>query len=718
MAFKIFSAIRARFFSQVSDTALEVGVNDEAQARLKLDAGGRLTWGPGNVAGDTNLYRETDNVLKTDDAFKSASLYVNGVQVDPTGATLDNILVFDGSKFGSASVLPEATLPPIDLDLLSDVAITSVHDGQILEFDGSNWVNTVQPSGEPMGIEDRVASTISFNNATRTFTITPSDASFVVWCKGKRFVKTEPESVTIGASTGTHFIFYDSAGVLSSDLFFFDLENQTPVSYVYWNSSTGRAEFFADERHGVTLDWQTHEYLHRTRGAALAAGFNANNFVLDGNGSLDSHAQIGLTGGTFFDEDLEVNVVHSATPTVNTWEQILEGVAKIPVFYLSGTSWIKDTATNFPLKMGSVFPVYNLNTSGSWSTPDLVNNKFGTVWLAATNNLNEPVIAILGQNGSDNKSAAEALQWSDLVLPDFPILEFRPLYKIIFQVNATYTNSVKAAIRGVLDIRRQQGSVPGIPAQPVVHHGSLTGLVEDDHPQYLTSGRHNSLDHSGVMDSVVLTEISDVAISDPVSGEVLQWDGGGWVNAEVVLGTQTTGDYVQSIVGGTGVTVYGGSGESANASVSIGQDVGTGASVQFVKVDTSFLVVDSIEIDPSGAVEGNALVFDGSKFAPGAGGGGGATVTVSATAPESPDEGDLWFDSTNASTFVFYDSFWVEIGASGSLEPVLAVNDLTDVSAGVPNDGDVLMFNSSTGLWESGQPSKGVSLGLAIALGG
>jgi hypothetical protein len=668
MAFKIFSAIRARFFSQVSDTALEVGVNDEAQARLKLDAGGRLTWGPGNVAGDTNLYRETDNVLKTDDAFKSASLHVNGVQIDPTGAAGSDILVFDGSKFGSASVLPFGALPDIPFEYLLDVELTGPENGQILEFNGTSWVNTVQPSGEPMGIETRLDSTISFNNATRTFSIQPADTSFVVWCKGKRYVKSVLETVTISNTTGTHFIFYNSSGVLSTHLSFFDLENETPVAYVYWNASTSRAEFFADERHGVTLDWQTHEYLHRTRGASLASGFDANNFVINGNGSLDSHAKIGLTGGTFFDEDLQVDVVHSATPTEGTWEQQLEGVARIPIFYLSGSSWIKDTATEFPLKTGSVLPVYNLNTAGVWSTPDIVDNKFGTVWLAATNNLNEPVIAILGQQGSDNQGAAEALQWSDLILPDFPILEFRPLYKIIFQVNTTYTNSVKAAIRAVTDIRRMAGGVPGIPAQPVGDHGSLTGLVDDDHPQYLTSDRHNVLDHSVAMGTVVLNDISNVSASAPSSGQVLQWNGSAWVSAEVALGTQTTGDYVQSIVGGTGVEVFGGSGESSAASVSIGQDVGTGASVQFAGVTTSALVVDSVEIDPSGAATGNALVYDGVKFAPGAGGGGGASIEVSATPPSSPDAGDLWFDSSSGATYIYYDSYWVEIGVGGSTE--------------------------------------------------
>jgi hypothetical protein len=48
---------------------------------------------------------------------------------------------------------------------------------------------------------------------------------------------------------------------------------------------------------------------------------------------------------------------------------------------------------------------------------------------------------------------------------------------------------------------------------------------------------------------------------------------------------------------------------------------------------------------------------------------GSGSVTVSDTAPASPDNGSVWFESDTAKTFVYYDdgssSQWVEIGASG-----------------------------------------------------
>jgi hypothetical protein len=56
--------------------------------------------------------------------------------------------------------------------------------------------------------------------------------------------------------------------------------------------------------------------------------------------------------------------------------------------------------------------------------------------------------------------------------------------------------------------------------------------------------------------------------------------------------------------------------------------------------------------------------YNGTAWAASGGGGGGgsSSITVSDTAPTSPGEGDLWFKSDVAQTFVYFDSYWIEIG--------------------------------------------------------
>jgi hypothetical protein len=44
-----------------------------------------------------------------------------------------------------------------------------------------------------------------------------------------------------------------------------------------------------------------------------------------------------------------------------------------------------------------------------------------------------------------------------------------------------------------------------------------------------------------------------------------------------------------------------------------------------------------------------------------------AGVTVSETAPSSPTTGDQWFNSGTGRSYVYYDSFWVEVGVAGGV---------------------------------------------------
>lgn len=67
-------------------------------------------------------------------------------------------------------------------------------------------------------------------------------------------------------------------------------------------------------------------------------------------------------------------------------------------------------------------------------------------------------------------------------------------------------------------------------------------------------------------------------------------------------------------------------------------------------------------------------------------------LTNSDTAPSSPRVNDMWYDTTNGRTYVYYDSFWVEMG-SGSGEILL--DNVSDVNAGSPAAGDVLAYNGT-----------------------
>mgnify|MGYP000073327941 CR=1 FL=1 len=99
MAQKFVTPITIKQLSSAGSDGLTIYVDADSYARLQIQGGGRLVWGDGSSAGDVNLYRDEANVLKTDDTFKVPVLFIDGIEVDTSGATSGQVLRFDGAKF-------------------------------------------------------------------------------------------------------------------------------------------------------------------------------------------------------------------------------------------------------------------------------------------------------------------------------------------------------------------------------------------------------------------------------------------------------------------------------------------------------------------------------------------------------------------------------------------------------------------------------------------
>lgn len=447
-----------------------------------------------------------------------------------------------------------------ELGDLQDVYVEDAKKDQVLIYDGDSWVaryveqhygggggltqseidvlQGIKETGEPMGFADRTDSTISFDDSSRIITIAPVDENFVVWVKGKRFVIEEPASIQIPDITGLYFIFFDVNGDIGYQTDYFYWDSEAPAAYIYWDADLNTAPYVADERHGIVLDWQTHEYLHRTRGASFANGFSILNFVIDGDNTLDSSAQFDLNGGTFFDEDLQIDITHSETPNPALFQQDLQGPAKCPVFYKVGTTWKLDAANNFAFKMAATRPYYNSLSSGVWAVTEASNNRFVNYYIVATHNLRAPVISLMGQHEYVNISDAQIEDFGSLNLNGFPSKEFRFLYKIILRTG-NYTNSVDCVIAGIQDLRTYSdqfvaaldvgsiridqldapiGSV-SFNNQKLVDLGAPTGLTDATNKQYV-DGQVQTLSTSV---STNFCGINDPRLSDtrtPTDGSV------------------------------------------------------------------------------------------------------------------------------------------------------------------------------------------------------
>lgn len=216
---------------------------------------------------------------------------------------------------------------------------------------------------------------------------------------------------------------------------------------------------------------------------------------------------------------------------------------------------------------------------------------------------------------------------------------------------------------------------------------------------------------TGDLSTSILDDLSDVTITNAGANDYLKWNGNSWVNQTILLGENTTGEYVNSLVAGTGITILNNGGESSTPTIRIGQPVAPTSSVTFhsvtatgnmtiggnlvvngdtVILNTTVLEVEDNIITLNSGVSGVPVTDAGIEVNRGTSpdarivwneildkwqftndgtiytnlGAGGALISE---APPSPvDPGTLWFKSSTAQTFIYYDSFWVEVGIDGT----------------------------------------------------
>ena len=123
MAQKFKTGISVDELASVSSQAVGVRVDGDSEPRVKIDAGGKITWSSGSATGDVNLYRSAADTLKTDDALDASAAGVVNLITDgePTGSAANGTIAIDttNNKFYFRS---SAEWQEINLDTLSSTA--------------------------------------------------------------------------------------------------------------------------------------------------------------------------------------------------------------------------------------------------------------------------------------------------------------------------------------------------------------------------------------------------------------------------------------------------------------------------------------------------------------------------------------------------------------------------------------------------------------------
>lgn len=303
----------------------------------------------------------------------------------------------------------------------------------------------------PSGFEDRTQVSISFNNATRTITIAPTGSAFYYRILGKRFEVTSPAQLQIPNTAGSWYFSFTNTGALVADQNFHDFGDITkiPVSVAIWSTTDQQAIYLGDQRHEVHMPWIVKKRLQKADGPGVGVtDFVAGDYLLNEDGSSNTHITFSLTGGLMYEADLDHTVVHSASPSLKG-EQTLNGIAKIPMYYKSGPTgeWRRLDPTDYALALnpGST-PYWNEWTGSTWQLSPMPSKSYGATFLVITPNLQPgyAVIGIVPQFIANNliDATVDIYKMSDF--SGVPITEVYPLVLAVYEANSSFTNTPKA----------------------------------------------------------------------------------------------------------------------------------------------------------------------------------------------------------------------------------------------------------------------------------
>jgi len=374
---------------------------------------------------------------------------------------------------------------------------------------------------DPTGFPNRTDSIISRVDGTRTFTISPVGVSFDTYYHAQKITYSSAQSVTWSDVNGTWFFYFNSSGTLVStqdvNLWIAALLGDgVMVASLYWDSATSKSIILSEERHGF-MPTDVHLEMHEVFGTQWFSGGALTGILSDKNGSLDGYAEFAVGDVQFADEDIRF-VVTNGSP------QVLSPSAQIPVYYRSGASgtWKRMNPDSFPLAYSGKGgytgangrAAYNQNTGSTWQLTEIGENNFVISHIFATNDMDYPVICILGQDVYTTISDAHSGVRKEIIqisgTSELLSNELTPLGSVIYQSSSTFVNTPKATIRSTLNgstYNDFRGTLYKNNAFIVTDHGDLTGLLTDDHTQYLLANGTRSMSGSLNMNTNNITNV-------------------------------------------------------------------------------------------------------------------------------------------------------------------------------------------------------------------
>lgn len=412
------------FVIQVDDDGIEVNGSNKLQlkdlgvktAKINTDAVDK-TKIAADVAG-SGLAQNVDGSLEVKVDDSTIEINTDTLRVKADGINDTHIDFGTGANQVSAVDIPITDTGTYFEGTEVETALAEI--GEIQQYESGYNLN------EPDTMPD-----ITFVDSTRTLSVAVKGGqdSFSFYTNGKKFTKTETETIIVPATSGTYYIYFDNDGVLqtvlNASLARVHFIQYATTALIYWNATANQSlipDLAANERHGHGMDGATHLANHFTLGALYSSGLSISGLTDGGT----TYAQV--NSGVFFDEDIQHDVAASAT---NRW------------LYRDGANgdWLTDTADNLLGYLdGGAAVVWNENTSGTvWEKTALTGNDVTiNFFMGVPLNDSGGVVKLVGQDKYSNAIQARAAVETEVTRMNtagLPNPELIYMYAVIIKAN-------------------------------------------------------------------------------------------------------------------------------------------------------------------------------------------------------------------------------------------------------------------------------------------
>lgn len=462
------------------------------------------------------------------------SLFVNNVQIDTAGASNNYVLTFNGTKFVPAPGSSSGTLND-----LSDVVISSPQVGEIVKYNGTNWVNNLQT-----GYNNSYAQIIG-DGSSSTFVITHNFGTrdIFVQCRNNaspyeninvRWEATTSNTVTLDFSTiptsdSIRVNVYASVGVVGPSAYAQTIGDGTTTSFTIDHNLQTRDVVVAARNNSspyeaVEVNWQA---TNNNQLTVLFSNPPSSNSI-----RIIVYAAAGVAGVTSIagtSNEIEVNQT-TGSVTVG----LPDNVTVTGNLTIGGDLTVNGDTTTINTQTLSVednIITLNSNVTGSPSSNAGIEIKRGTSnnvqvrWNESTDKWQLTNDGTNYYNILNTSSVVDDL--SDVVITSATSGQF---------LKYDGTNWINA-------------NIPTINTLDDVGDVTITSAT----PNQFLKWNGSAWVNANIPQINALDDVGDVALTSPASNQILVYDGANWVNGNInaIAGTS----YLQTIGNGSSTSI-------------------------------------------------------------------------------------------------------------------------------------------------------------------